>query len=139
MSAPTQALGRSEGAIGGERRHSAHTSRSAPMLEDPEHVAPDGSGEQLSRIRDPHLLHHIGSMCFHRLDANAQSLADVFVLQASPNQFENFLLAPRQRLRPFLRGRECEASKSLTKPWLSTDYYQNDHVSLNEHTFMKRP
>lgn len=117
----------------GERWCFSYPIGTTPMLVDSEHAALDGGGEQLSRVRDPHLLHHIGAVCVDRLDADVQSLADVCVLQAGPNQFEKFLLARRQRLRRFWARRRCAVSKRLPKPRLATRVGHHDQWSFTKH------
>ena len=67
--------------------------RTGLTLPDPEHAALDGGLQQLSRIRHPHFLHHVGAVRFNGFDADLQPLTDFLVLKSGPDQFQNFLFA----------------------------------------------
>jgi len=58
-----------------------------------QHAALDPGLDQLSGIRNPHFLHHIGSVGLHGLHADLEPIPDFLVLESRPNKFQNFLFS----------------------------------------------
>src|SRR2546426_2224188 len=60
----------------------------------------DGGFEELGGVRHPELLHHVGAVRFDGLYADLEACPDLPVLEAVPDQLEDFLLAVRQGRGP---------------------------------------
>ena len=59
-------------------------------------VALEGGFQKLRGIRDAEFFHHICPMRLYRLHADMETITDLPILEAIPNQLQNLLLALRQ-------------------------------------------
>lgn len=71
-----------------------------------EHFSLNGGLEQLRGVRDPNLFHHVGPVRFDGLHADLEPLGDFLILEASPDQFKDFLFAGGQCFRTTFANRK---------------------------------
>lgn len=86
-------------------------------LAEPEHFPLDGGLEELGGVGDPDFLHHVRAVSLDGFDADFQPLGDFLVLEAGPDQLQDFLFTDREGFRSsFTRGRCRLRRRSVSRP-----------------------